>query len=93
MSLLAAYSTEAVSAQLIQVAGALCVLAGFAAVQFGVLRTQSYAYLILNLLGSAVLAVLAAADRQYGFLLLEGAWALLSTWALVRLVAGSAGSE
>jgi hypothetical protein len=67
-----------------QIAGALCVLAGFAATQFGVLRTQSRAYLLLNLAGSAVLAVLAAVDREPGFLLLEGVWALVSGWGLLR---------
>jgi hypothetical protein len=70
--------------QLVQVAGALCVLAAFAAAQFGALDTQSRLYLTLNLVGSAVLAVLAALDDQYGFLLLEGVWALVSAWGLLR---------
>ena len=45
--------------QLIQVAGALAILAGFALGQFGVLTPQSSSYLALNLVGAAVLAVLA----------------------------------
>ena len=72
-----------------QIAGALCVLAAFATAQFGVLPTQSRSYLLLNLAGSAVLAVLAAIDREPGFLLLEGVWALVSAWGLVRLEIGS----
>lgn len=71
--------------QLLQVAGALCVLAGFAAAQFSILSPQSRLYLVLNLVGSAVLTLLAAADRQYGFLLLQGVWALVSAWSLVRV--------
>jgi hypothetical protein len=80
------------SSQLIQVLGALCVLAAFAAAQFGVMHTDQLAYLVLNLAGSLILAVLAAVEAQYGFLLLEAVWALVSAWALVRLGAqGKAG--
>jgi hypothetical protein len=74
------------SSQLLQIFGALCVLSGFAAAQFGVLRVESIPYLILNLLGSSVLAALAAIDAQYGFLLLEAVWAMVSAWALTRTV-------
>jgi hypothetical protein len=47
--------------------------------------------LLLNLVGSAVLAVLAAHERQAGFLLLEACWAAISAWGLVRLRLGPAG--
>ncbi len=84
MSFLGAAGSADVSTQLVQVAGALLILAAFAGAQFGLLSTRSARYLMLNLVGSAVLAVLAAADRQYGFLLLEGVWALVSAWGLLR---------
>jgi hypothetical protein len=74
--------------QVIQVIGALLILAGYAAAQFGALRVDSRAYLVLNLLGSLVLAYLAADDSQWGFLLLEGVWALVSAWSLSRVVRG-----
>jgi hypothetical protein len=70
--------------QVVQVAGALLVLAGFALAQFRVLDQRSIAYLLLNVVGAGVLAVDAYAGRQWGFLLLEGAWALLAGWGLVR---------
>ena len=69
--------------QLVQIAGALGVLTAFVAVQLGLTTSRSRAYLALNLAGSAVLAVLAAVERQYGFLLLEGVWAAVSASALV----------
>jgi hypothetical protein len=65
--------------QLIQIAGALAILAGFALAQFGVL-----AYLGLNLVGASVLAVLAYLERQWGFLLLEGVWAAIAAWGSPR---------
>jgi hypothetical protein len=69
--------------QLIQVVGALLILAAFAAVQFDHMRPDSRLYLALNLVGSAILAVLAVEAEQWGFVLLEGVWAIVSAWGLV----------
>jgi hypothetical protein len=86
MSFFASTVAGDVEEQLEQVAGALCVLAGFAAAQLGLLSTRSPRYLMLNLVGSLVLAALAALDRQLGFLLLEGAWALVSASSLAAVL-------
>ncbi len=69
--------------QLVQLVASLAVLVAFAAGQRGVLAPSSRAYLALNLAGSAVLAVLAAHERQWGFLLLESCWAVVSGWGLL----------
>lgn len=74
--------------QTVQVIGALLILVAFVAAQFGVLRTTSRTYLLLNLIGSVVLTWLAWYERQYGFLLLEAVWALVSAWGLVRVLRG-----
>jgi hypothetical protein len=74
--------------QVIQVIGALLILAGFAAAQFGWLRVDSRAYLLVNLVGSAILAYLAWDQSQWGFLLLETVWALVSLWSLWRVYRG-----
>lgn len=71
--------------QLVQIAGALLILSAFAAAQFGAMDPHSRSYLVLNLVGSAVLAVLALEERQWGFLLLETVWAVVSLWGLIRV--------
>jgi len=70
--------------QIVQVLGSLLILAAFAATQRGRLSTSSPLYLSLNLAGATVLAVLAAHERQLGFLLLESSWALVAGWSLLR---------
>jgi hypothetical protein len=78
---------EVLMDQLVQLVASLVVLAAFVAGQRGLLAPESRAYLALNLAGSSVLAVLAAGSGQWGFLLLETVWALVSAWGLARAVA------
>ena len=70
--------------QLVQILGSLLILTAFAAAQRDLLSTESRTYLTLNLIGSAVLTVLAAHEQQWGFLLLEACWAMVSGWGLMR---------
>ncbi len=69
--------------QLVQVCGSVLVLVAFALAQRGVLDHRSARYLGLNVAGSAILAVQALVLHQWGFLLLEGIWALVSAVSLV----------
>jgi hypothetical protein len=64
--------------QLVQLAGSAVILAAFAGAQTGRLNQKSRRYLLANALGGAALAFDAAYYHQWGFLLLEGAWAIVS---------------
>ena len=77
--------------QAVQIAGALLILVVFAATQFGHLDQRSRLYLVLNLVGSVILAILAGYEEQLGFLLLEGVWALVSIWSLMQVLVESEG--
>lgn len=79
--------------QVAQLLGAVLILAAFALAQFRLMQPQSYLYLVLNFVGSAILAVVAAEGRQWGFLLLEVCWAVVSLWAIFDRARGRAAAE
>jgi hypothetical protein len=74
--------------QVVQIVGALLILVAYAAAQLDAMDQHSRVYLVLNLVGSAILAVLALYEQLWGFLLLETVWAVVSLWGLARVIAG-----
>ena len=46
-------------------------------------------YSVMNFIGSAVLTVIAVIEVQWGFILLEAVWALVSLWGIITLLRGA----
>ncbi|MFF3765327.1 hypothetical protein ACFYYR_14740 [Streptomyces sp. NPDC001922] len=67
---------------LVEITGSLLILVAYVAGRTGHLRWDSRTALSLNLLGSAALAAIAFTQESWGFLLLEGSWALVSAFSL-----------
>lgn len=69
---------------ILQIVGAVAILAAYVAAQFRLLQQEHPAYLLLNLCGAGILAVIAYHERQWGFLLLEGVWTLISLRGVIQ---------
>ncbi|MGQ0801759.1 MAG: CBU_0592 family membrane protein [Pseudomarimonas sp.] len=65
--------------------GSATLLLAFFLVQRGVLAAQSTAYLLLNLVGSAIAALAAWMGHIIPFVVLEVVWAAVAAWGLWTL--------
>ncbi len=74
--------------QVVSVVGALAVLGAYAANQLGRVGLENLPYQVANLVGSAILTVIAVVEVQLGFILLEGVWALVSLRSVVKILRG-----
>ena len=74
--------------QVVSIFGALMILIAYTANQFGWMAALSLPYAVANAAGAATLTVVAALEEQWGFLLLEGVWTLVSLIAIVKLTRG-----
>jgi hypothetical protein len=76
--------------QVVSVLGALAILLAYAANQFRLIGPMNLSYALLNFVGSLVLAVVAVIEVQWGFILLEVVWALVSLWGIITILRGGA---
>lgn len=77
--------------QVISVLGALGCLIPFAALQFKKMNASGLLYTSMNFLGSATLTAVAIIEHQYGFILLEGIWAIVSAVGVVKSLSATRG--
>jgi hypothetical protein len=70
--------------QIVSVVGSLLILLAYTGNQTGRLRAEQVSYSLINAVGAGILAVVALLEEQWGFLLLEGVWTIVSLAALVR---------
>lgn len=75
-------------AQALQLGGAVLILIAFAGLQRGSMKPGDALYLALNLVGALILTAAAILDFDWGFLLLEIVWAIVSAWSLLQLARG-----
>ncbi len=74
--------------EVLQVVGALFILVPFAAIQRGAMQPHARSYLLLNLVGGLILGWVAVAEKDWGFLLLEVVWSVVSAWGLLQVLRG-----
>jgi hypothetical protein len=74
---------------ILQIIGALLILAAFIANQADRMSPHSATYLSLNVVGSVILAVLALITANWGFLLLETVWTIVSAYGLMQVLRGA----
>jgi hypothetical protein len=70
--------------QVISLVGAVLVLSGYVALQRGWLTGDDRLFNLLNFVGAGLLTWVAVVDRRVGFIILEGAWALLSLPGVIQ---------
>ena len=66
--------------QTVQILGALLVISAYLGWKQNQLKLDSAQFLGLNMVGAGILTAVAAVNRDFGFLLLEGMW----TWVSAR---------
>ncbi len=72
----------------VQIVGALLVLTCFLLAQVDRVNPAGYRYLLTNLVGSGAMTATAVIATEWGFVFLEGTWALVSAWGLTQRLRG-----
>jgi hypothetical protein len=70
--------------QVLSLVGAAMILGAYVGYQRGTMGRDNLSYNLLNFVGSGLLTWVAVIDRRWGFIVLEGSWALLSLVPILR---------
>lgn len=70
--------------QAISIVGAFVVLGAYLGLQRGWLHAHSRVYNVLNFIGAGLLCWVAVVDQRAGFIMVEGAWAMLSVPGMIK---------
>ena len=76
--------------QIVSLVGSVLILVAYTANQTGRWTADRLDYTLLNFVGATVLATVALLEEQWGFLLLEAVWTIVSAYALVQMRLSSA---
>lgn len=68
----------------LQFLGAVGILLPFVLFALGRLSQHGYAYLALNLIGSAILTAVAYLDGQWGFVIVQAVWTVAAACSIGR---------
>ena len=75
---------QGILTQVASLMGAVLILSAYLGLHTGYLRERSTLYLNLNLAGAVLLFFAAVAARQWGFMILEGAWIGITLYGFSR---------
>lgn len=70
--------------QFVSLVGAMLILAAFTLQQLGRWKADDLGYLAVNAVGAFILTIVAWLERQWGFLLMEIVWTLVSVYGWVQ---------
>ena len=79
--------------QVVQLVGAVLIVSAYVATQQNRLRLDSVQFLAMNTVGAGILTVVAAMNRDLGFLLLESVWTWVSARGLRRAIKAREGTK
>lgn len=68
----------------VEFVGSIGILVPFALFQLGRMSQHGLWYLITNAAGSVLLTIVAALTGQWGFVILQGVWALAACYGIIR---------
>lgn len=72
--------------QMISISGAVLILTAFTLAQLRKLEMETATYQLLNFFGGVALLYAAIVEVQYGFILMEGCWSIVSLYGFAKVL-------